>query len=109
MISRRVRRGGINYVSYGLVAREVERVDSGYRSMMSVQGSPSWCHQRVFGTRAQKQKFLPRLQPVEWIGCFGLTETGAGFRSRRMTSVARRGGRLLAHRHQVVDHQQSDR
>jgi glutaryl-CoA dehydrogenase len=69
---------GANYVSYGLVAREVERVDSGYRSAMSVQSSlvmyPIW----DFGTEAQRQKYLPKLATGEWVGCFGLTEPDHG-------------------------------
>jgi glutaryl-CoA dehydrogenase len=65
---------GMNYVCYGLVAREVERVDSGYRSMMSVQSSLVMVPINEFGTEAQKQKYLPELATGEWIGCFGLTE-----------------------------------
>src|SRR5262245_20696539 len=61
---------GLNYVSYGLVAREVERVDSGYRSMMSVQSSLVMVPINEFGTEAQKQKYLPKLARGEWIGCF---------------------------------------
>ncbi len=69
---------GMNYVSYGLVAREVERVDSGYRSMMSVQSSLVMHPINEFATEAQKQKFLPKLASGEYIGCFGLTEPDAG-------------------------------
>ncbi len=69
---------GLNYVCYGLVAREVERVDSGYRSMMSVQSSLVMVPINTFGTEAQKQKFLPKLARGEWIGCFGLTEPNHG-------------------------------
>ena len=69
---------GMNYVSYGLVAREVERVDSGYRSMMSVQSSLVMVPINEFGTEAQKQKYLPKLARGEWIGCFGLTEPNHG-------------------------------
>ena len=69
---------GLNYVSYGLVAREVERVDSGYRSMMSVQSSLVMVPIETFGTEAQKQKYLPKLARGEWIGCFGLTEPDHG-------------------------------
>ena len=65
---------GLNYVSYGLVAREVERVDSGYRSMMSVQSSLVMLPIFEFGSEAQKQKYLPKLASGEWIGCFGLPE-----------------------------------
>ena len=81
---------GLNYVSYGLVAREVERVDSGYRSMMSVQGSLVMVPINEFGTEAQKQKFLPKLATGEWIGCFGLTEPGAGSDPGGMTSRAKK-------------------
>jgi len=69
---------GLNYVSYGLVAREVERVDSGYRSMMSVQSSLVMVPIFEFGSEAQKQKYLPKLASGEWIGCFGLTEPNHG-------------------------------
>jgi glutaryl-CoA dehydrogenase len=62
---------GMNYVSYGLVAREIERVDSGFRSMMSVQGSLVMVPINEFGTEAQKKKFLPKLATGEFIGCFG--------------------------------------
>ena len=65
---------GLNHVCYGLVAREVERVDSGYRSMMSVQSSLVMVPINEFGSEAQKQKYLPKLASGEWIGCFGLTE-----------------------------------
>ena len=81
---------GLNYVSYGLVAREVERVDSGYRSMMSVQGSLVMVPINEFGTKAQKQKFLPKLATGEWIGCFGLTEPGAGSDPGGMISRAKK-------------------
>ncbi len=69
---------GANYVSYGLVAREVERVDSGYRSAMSVQSSLVMHPINEYGTEAQKQKYLPKLATGEWVGCFGLTEPDAG-------------------------------
>jgi len=69
---------GLNYVSYGLIAREIERVDSGYRSMMSVQSSLCMYPIYAFGTEAQKQKYLPKLATGEWIGCFGLTEPDFG-------------------------------
>ena len=69
---------GVNYVCYGLVAREVERVDSGYRSAMSVQSSLVMHPIHAYGTEAQRQKFLPRLARGEWVGCFGLTEPDAG-------------------------------
>jgi glutaryl-CoA dehydrogenase len=81
---------GMNYVSYGLVAREVERVDSGYRSMMSVQGSLVMVPINEFGTESQKRKFLPRLATGEWIGCFGLTEPGYGSDPGGMMSRAKK-------------------
>ena len=69
---------GLNYVAYGLIAREVERVDSGYRSMMSVQSSLVMLPIYEFGTEAQRKKYLPKLATGEWIGCFGLTEPNHG-------------------------------
>ena len=80
---------GLNYVCYGLVAREIERVDSGYRSMMSVQSSLVMVPIDVFGTEAQKQKYLPRLATGEWIGCFGLTEPDHGSDPGSMVTRAR--------------------
>lgn len=67
-----------SYVAYGLVAREIERIDSGYRSMMSVQSSLVMHPIHAFGSEAQRQKYLPKLASGEWIGCFGLTEPDAG-------------------------------
>ena len=67
-----------NYVSYGLVAREIERVDSGYRSMMSVQSSLVMYPIYAYGDEAQRKKYLPKLASGEWVGCFGLTEPDAG-------------------------------
>ena len=69
---------GAGYVAYGLIAREVERVDSGYRSMMSVQSSLVMHPINAYGTEEQRQKYLPKLASGEWIGCFGLTEPDAG-------------------------------
>ncbi len=69
---------GLNYVCYGLIAREVERVDSGYRSMMSVQSSLVMYPIYTFGSEAQRRKYLPKLAAGEWIGCFGLTEPNHG-------------------------------
>ncbi|MFC3339758.1 acyl-CoA dehydrogenase [Paracandidimonas soli] len=69
---------GLNYVCYGLIAREVERIDSGYRSMMSVQSSLVMVPINEFGTEEQKRKYLPKLASGEWIGCFGLTEPNHG-------------------------------
>ncbi|RST88170.1 acyl-CoA dehydrogenase [Aquibium carbonis] len=69
---------GAGYVTYGLVAREVERIDSGYRSMMSVQSSLVMYPIQAYGSEAQRRKYLPKLASGEWIGCFGLTEPDAG-------------------------------
>ncbi|MGZ8230005.1 MAG: acyl-CoA dehydrogenase family protein, partial [Burkholderiales bacterium] len=69
---------GVNHVSYGLIAREVERVDSGYRSALSVQSSLVMYPIHAFGTEAQREKYLPKLARGEWIGCFGLTEPDHG-------------------------------
>ena len=81
---------GASYVAYGLVAREVERVDSGYRSMMSVQSSLVMYPIYAYGTESQRQKFLPKLASGEWIGCFGLTEPDAGSDPSGMKTVARK-------------------
>ena len=70
--------GGASHVAYGLIAREVERVDSGYRSAMSVQSSLVMYPIEAFGTEEQKQKYLPKLASGEWVGCFGLTEPDGG-------------------------------
>ena len=89
---------GLNYVCYGLVAREIERVDSGYRSMMSVQSSLVIVPIHEFGTEAQKQKYLPMLARGEWIGCFGLTEPDQGSDPGSMGTRARKvaGGYSLS-------------
>ncbi len=79
---------GANYVSYGVVAREVERVDSGYRSMMSVQSSLVMYPIQAYGSEAQRKKYLPKLATGEWIGCFGLTEPNAGSDPGGMTTRA---------------------
>ena len=81
---------GLNYVSYGLIAREVERVDSGYRSMMSVQSSLVMVPIYEFGTEAQKKKYLPKLATGEWIGCFGLTEPNHGSDPGSMVTRAKK-------------------
>ena len=88
---------GVNYVCYGLVAREVERIDSGYRSMMSVQSSLVMYPIHAYGTEAQRQKYLPRLAKGEWIGCFGLTEPDAGSDPAGMRTRARKvpGGYVI--------------
>ncbi|HTH76437.1 MAG TPA: acyl-CoA dehydrogenase [Trinickia sp.] len=89
---------GLNYVSYGLIAREVERVDSGYRSMMSVQSSLVMVPIFEFGSDAQKAKYLPKLATGEWIGCFGLTEPNHGSDPGSMATRARKvdGGYSLS-------------
>jgi glutaryl-CoA dehydrogenase len=89
---------GLSYVAYGLIAREVERVDSGYRSMMSVQSSLVMLPIFDFGTEAQKQKYLPKLATGEWIGCFGLTEPDHGSDPGSMTTRAHKvaGGYKLS-------------
>jgi glutaryl-CoA dehydrogenase len=81
---------GASYVSYGLIAREIERVDSGYRSMMSVQSSLVLYPIYAYGTEAQRRKYLPKLISGEWIGCFGLTEADAGSDPAGMKTVARK-------------------
>jgi glutaryl-CoA dehydrogenase len=89
---------GANYVTYGLVAREVERVDSGYRSMMSVQSSLVMVPIFEFGSDAQKDKYLPKLATGEWIGCFGLTEPNHGSDPGSMVTRAKKvdGGYSLS-------------
>jgi len=79
---------GINYVSYGLIAREVERVDSGYRSAMSVQSSLVMHPIHAYGSEAQKMKYLPKLATGEYIGCFGLTEPNSGSDPASMATKA---------------------
>ena len=81
---------GLNYVAYGLIAREVERVDSGYRSMASVQSSLVMVPIYEFGTEGQRQKYLPKLATGEWIGCFGLTEPDHGSDPGSMASRAKK-------------------
>lgn len=88
---------GLNYVCYGLIAREVERVDSGYRSAMSVQSSLVMHPINTFGSEAQKEKFLPKLASGEWVGCFGLTEPNHGSDPGSMITKAKKvdGGYLV--------------
>src|SRR5512134_3255046 len=81
---------GLGYVSYGLIAREVERVDSGYRSMMSVQSSLVMVPIYEFGTEAQRKKYLPKLASGAWIGCFGLTEPNHGSDPASMVTRAKK-------------------
>ncbi|MBR0682306.1 acyl-CoA dehydrogenase [Roseomonas eburnea] len=89
---------GVGYVAYGLMAREVERVDSGYRSAFSVQSSLVMFPIHAFGSEAQKDKFLPKLRTGEWVGCFGLTEPDAGSDPNSMRTRAKKvdGGYLLS-------------
>ncbi|MCM8856322.1 MAG: acyl-CoA dehydrogenase [Candidatus Thiodiazotropha sp.] len=89
---------GLNYVSYGLIAREVERVDSGYRSAMSVQSSLVMHPINAYGSEVQKEKYLPKLATAELIGCFGLTEPDAGSDPGGMKSRAKKvdGGYRLS-------------
>ncbi|KQN39532.1 acyl-CoA dehydrogenase [Sphingomonas sp. Leaf407] len=89
---------GLGYVAYGLVAREVEAVDSGYRSAMSVQSSLVMHPINAYGSEAQKRKYLPRLASGEWVGCFGLTEPDAGSDPAGMRTRAERidGGYRLS-------------
>ena len=88
----------LNYVCYGLIAREVERIDSGYRSMMSVQSSLVMVPINDFGSEAQKKKYLPKLATGEWIGCFGLTEPNHGSDPGSMITRAKSvdGGYLVS-------------
>jgi glutaryl-CoA dehydrogenase len=89
---------GVNHVCYGLISREVERVDSGYRSALSVQSSLAMYPIYAFGSEAQKQKYLPKMATGEWIGCFGLTEPNAGSDPAGMATRGRKtdGGWLLS-------------
>jgi glutaryl-CoA dehydrogenase len=88
---------GVNHVSYGLAAREVERVDSGYRSAMSVQSSLVMHPIHAYGSEAQRKKYLPKLATGEWVGCFGLTEPNHGSDPGSMQTRARKaaGGYVL--------------
>ena len=89
---------GVGYVSYGLIAREIERVDSGYRSMMSVQSSLVMYPIFTYGTEAQREKYIAKLASGEWVGCFGLTEPDAGSDPGGMKTRAKTvdGGYLLS-------------
>lgn len=89
---------GVNHVCYGLIAREVERVDSGYRSALSVQSSLVMYPIYAFGSEAQKQKYLPKMATGEWIGCFGLTEPNAGSDPAGMVTRGKKtdGGYLVS-------------
>lgn len=89
---------GVNYVSYGLIAREVERVDSAYRSALSVQSSLVMHPIHAYGSEEQRRKFLPKLASGEWVGCFGLTEPDAGSDPAGMKTRARKveGGYMVS-------------
>ena len=97
---------GLNYVCYGLIAREIERVDSSYRSAMSVQSSLVMYPVSAYGTPAQRDKYLPKLVTGEWVGCFGLTEPDHGSDPGAMeTRATKVDGGLDAAWQQDVDHQ----
>ena len=83
---------GVNYTSYGIMAREVERVDSGYRSAMSVQSSLVMHPIHAYGNEAQREKYLPKLATGEWVGCFGLTEPDHGSDPGSMITNAKKVG-----------------
>ena len=101
---------GANYVSYGLVAREIERVDSGYRSMMSVQSSLVMYPIYAYGDETQRKKYLPKLATGEWVGCFGLTEPDAGSDPGGMKTRAEKvGDGYRLDRLEDVDLQLADR
>ena len=80
---------GVSYVAYGLIAREVERVDSAYRSAMGVQSSLAMHPIHAFGSEAQREKYLPKMATGEWVGCFGLTEPDHGSDPGSMASRAK--------------------
>ena len=99
-----------SYVAYGLVAREIERVDSGYRSMNSVQSSLVMYPIYAYGDENQRKKYLPKLATGEWVGCFGLTEPDAGSDPGGMKTRAEKVvRRLQADRQQDVDFERADR
>ena len=101
---------GVNYVSYGLISREVERVDSGYRSAFSVQSSLVMYPIHAFGSEAQREKYLPKLRTGEFVGCFGLTEPDAGSDPASMRTRAKAvDGGFRAERLEDLDHQRADR
>ena len=101
---------GLGYVAYGLIAREIERVDSGYRSMMSVQSSLVMYPIYAYGTEAQRRKYLPKLATAELVGCFGLTEPDHGSDPGSMVTRAEKvAGRLQAQRLQDLDQQRAGR
>ena len=97
MVDEQYGGSGLGYVAYGLIAREIERVDSGYRSAISVQNSLVMHPIEAYGSEAQKNKYLPKLATGEWVGCFGLTEPDAGSDPGGMKTRAKRvdGGYVL--------------
>jgi glutaryl-CoA dehydrogenase len=105
----RLRLPGVDYISYGLIAREVERVDSGYRSMMSVQSSLVMYPIYAYGTEAQREKYLPGWPAGNMIGCFGLTEPDHGSDPGAWSPGPAASTAATAVRRQDVDHQQSHR
>lgn len=95
------------HVAYGIIARAVKDIDSGYRSAMNVQSSLVMYPIYTYGTEAQKQRFLPKLAKVEWIGCFGLTEHNSDSNPASMQTSARKvAGGVYPYRDQNVDYQQ---
>jgi glutaryl-CoA dehydrogenase len=97
---------GVSYTAYGLIARELERVDSGYRSFASVQSSLVMLPIFQFGTEEQRKKYLPKLASAELIGCFGLTEPDHGSDPGSMKTTARKGRRRVdSERREDVDHE----
>jgi hypothetical protein len=98
----------VSHVAYGLIAREIEAVDSGYRSAMSVQSSLAMYPIFAFGSEAQKMRFLPKMAAGELIGCFGLTEADGGGPGLDEDEGGRGRRRLPPERRQILDHQQPD-
>src|SRR3972149_1351433 len=97
---------GVSYVAYGLIAREIERVDSGYRSAMSVQSALVMYPIHAYGDETQRRKYLPRLATGEWVGCFGLTEHNGGSDPGAMITTATKntGGYVLKGAKMWVSH-----
>ena len=101
---------GLGHVAYGLIAREIERVDSGYRSALSVQSSLVMVPIHTFGSEAQRRKYLPKLATGEIVGCFGLTEPDHGSDPGSMTTTGKKSRQWIsAERRQDLDHQRPGR